>query len=175
MFFSKRLRLITLVLILCVSTGCSFQLRGSYHIPKSLQMLQLTPDSNDYFSRTLKRQLKLHDVQLVDIHDVVEPSPTKKQKKKIYPILRIISHGSSESNLTVYADGNIAEYQLTYVVKFSIQQPKKEPKQYTIRVQRYYTNNPDFALAGGAEKGMTIKQMEAEAVQRVIQHLSIID
>lgn len=161
-FSSKVVRNITLVLAFIVSTGCSFQLRNNYHIPDILKTLTFnSSDPYGYFSRTLERNLRRHHIDLME------------ESNDTTPDLRILKNFIDKSNLTVYSDGQIAEYRLTYTVQFSLRKPKQDPKVYSIQVQRYYVNNDETALAKDREMKLIIKEMEVQAADRVLRQLSI--
>lgn len=74
--------------------------------------------------------------------------------------------------LSVYASGQVAEYELIYTVRYRVQFPDEEAIMATFDVMRDYQDDPDQVLAKSRELELVLDEMRAEAADIIIRRLS---
>lgn len=155
-----------LLLALAVTlTGCGFRLRGTYDIPAAYQHISVISD-NPYgdLSLMLKERLRNAGLSLADAGDTSAAD------------LRIVSEGLKERTLSVFENGQVAEYELLYTVQVQVKPAGNyEPVTQEIRVQRQYQDDPDKALAKSREKELLLTEMRQTAADRVLRFLATLE
>lgn len=156
----KRIFLATLALSVLLSAGCGFKLQGSYSIPEQLQTLSLSSqDEYSELTRLVRERLRLNSIAVVEPADNI-------------PTVRIISDSLDRSTLSIYPTGNVAEYELIYLVSFAVQLPKAESQRFEVDIHRDYLDDPRTALAKSREMQLLLKEMRNQAADRIIQTLA---
>ena len=156
----KRIFLATLALSVLLSAGCGFKLQGSYSIPEELQTLSLSSqDEYSELTRLVRERLRLNSIAVVEPADNI-------------PTVRIISDSLDRSTLSIYPTGNVAEYELIYLVSFAVQLPKAESQRFEVDIHRDYLDDPRTALAKSREMQLLLKEMRNQAADRIIQTLA---
>lgn len=159
----KPLTTCLLALVIMTSAGCGFHLQGSYSIPKELRVLSLqTQDEYSELSRLVSERLRLHNISVQPV-------------SKDLPRLTLIKDTLERSTLSLYATGNVAEYELIYHVDFSVALPDQEAQKFTAEIRRDYQDDPRTALAKSREMNLLVKEMRAQAADYVIQTLASIE
>ena len=74
--------------------------------------------------------------------------------------------------LSVYPSGQVAEYELIYVVRYRVQFPDKEAVMAQFEVVRDYQDDPDQVLAKSRELELMLSEMRDEAADIMIRRLS---
>ena len=74
--------------------------------------------------------------------------------------------------LSVYASGQVAEYELLYNVRYRVQFPDQEAIMASFEVVRDYQDDPDQVLAKSRELELVLDEMRAEAADIIIRRLS---
>ena len=74
--------------------------------------------------------------------------------------------------LSVYPSGQVAEYELIYVVRYRVQFPGKEAVMVQFEVVRDYQDDPDQVLAKSRELELMLSEMRDEAADIMIRRLS---
>ena len=159
---AKRIGLALLSLILLATAGCGFKLQRSYSIPVELQQLHLS--SSDQYSeltRLVGDRLRINRVTLVP---AAEGTPT----------LRLVSDSLARATLSLYPTGNVAEYELIYLVNYTVMLPEQEPTEFQAEVRRDYQDDPRTALAKSREMEILTREMRAQAADSIIQTLASI-
>lgn len=159
---AKHIGVALLSVILLATSGCGFKLQRSYSIPAELQQLHLS--SSDQYSeltRLVGDRLRINQVNLVS---AAETTPT----------LRLINDSLERATLSLYPTGNVAEYELIYVVNYSVLLPQGEPQTYQAEVRRDYQDDPRTALAKSREMELLTREMRVQAADIIIQTLASI-
>jgi len=152
-----------MALSILLSAGCGFKLQGSYSIPEQLRTLHLTSqDEYSELTRLVRERLRLHSISLVEESDEI-------------PTLNILRDSLDRSTLSLYPTGNVAEYELTYHVKFAVSLPQGEAQTFEVDIQRDYLDDPRTALAKSREMELLLKEMRIQAADRMIQTLASIE
>ena len=159
---TKRLCLIVITLALLATAGCGFKLQRNYSIP--VELLQLHLSSSDQYSeltRLVKDRLRVNRIMLV------EPANDM-------PTLRLISDSLDRTTLSLYPTGNVAEYELIYLVHYSVALPGAEAQFFDAEVRRDYQDDPRTALAKNREMDLLVKEMRVQAADYIVQALASI-
>ncbi|MDO6773984.1 LPS assembly lipoprotein LptE [Shewanella sp. 3_MG-2023] len=159
----KRINLALLALVIMTSAGCGFKLQRSYSIPAELEELHLR--SNDQYSeltRLVNERLRIHRVATVPASDET-------------PTLSLINDSLERATLSLYPTGNVAEYELIYVVNYAVMIPGSEPQRFVSEIRRDYQDDPRTALAKSREMEMLVKEMRIQAADNIIQTLASIE
>ncbi len=142
-------------------SGCGFKLRGSHYLPEVFKSLSVQSfDQHSELTRLVKQQLIANDVTLTD-------SSTATQ-------LRLIKDNLDRRTLTLFPNGQVAEYELIYSVFYEVMIPGKESQSFNFEIYRDYQDDPDKALAKSRELNVILKEMRVQAANRVIRQLASI-
>lgn len=158
----KRIGLALLFFVLITTAGCGFKLQRSYSIPVELQQLHLS--SSDQYSeltRLVGDRLRINRVTLVSA-------------AKDTPTLRLVSDSLERATLSLYPTGNVAEYELIYLVNYTVMLPEQEPTEFQAEIRRDYQDDPRTALAKSREMEILTREMRAQAADSIIQTLASI-
>jgi len=159
----KRICCAILAVGVLLTAGCGFRLQGNYSIPEQLQTLHLSsPDQYSELTRLVRERLRLNSISLVKEADDVAN-------------LIILSDSLDRSTLSLYPTGNVAEYELTYHVSFSVQQPQGEAQPFDVNIYRDYVDDPRTALAKSRELELLLREMRNQAADQMIQILASIE
>ncbi|MCP3129989.1 MULTISPECIES: LPS assembly lipoprotein LptE [Shewanella] len=156
----KRLAFAIMALVIMTSAGCGFKLQRSYQIPAELNQLSLS-SSDEYseLTRLVRERLRLNNVKIVDPANDV-------------PVLRLITDSLERSTLSLYPTGNVAEYELIYLVEFAVALPGKEAQPFKVEIRRDYLDDPRTALAKSREMELLTKEMRIQAADRILQAMA---
>ena len=163
----NRINKIKLVLSLMLSTilvtGCGFQLRGEYLLPPELQTLYLrSVDKYGELTRVTKQHLSHNQVTLL------------KSYNKNLPELRILKDTLDRRTLSVFDNGQVAEYQLIYTVRYQLRFEGQDPREYQFELNRDYQDDPNIALAKSRELSLMLKEMRIQAADRILRSIASI-
>ena len=154
---------ITLVLSIMFTAGCGFKLQGNYSIPEQLRTLHLSSqDQYSELTRLVRERLRLQGITLAEETDNI-------------PNLQILNDSLDRTTLSLYPTGNVAEYELTYHVTFSVSLPDQDAQQFDVDIHRDYLDDPRTALAKSREMEMLLKEMRIQAADKMIQTLATIE
>ncbi|MGL9760173.1 MAG: LPS assembly lipoprotein LptE [Symbiopectobacterium sp.] len=161
-----RLCTLLLGLVVLVTAGCGFHLRGTTQPRSELKVLTLI--SNDPFgplTKTIRDQLRASDVRIEE--DAAHQDIAS---------LRII--GSTEEvrdTVSIFQDGSTAEYQLVLTIQAQVLLPGEDTYPLSVTVFRTFFNNPLTALAKDAEQDIIRKEMRRQAAGQLVRKLVTIN
>ena len=159
----KLQRVLSLFIILSLLSSCGFRLRGDYLLPTELQTLYVSSvDTYGELSRILKRHLKLNTVTVVS-------SFTNE-----YPELHLLNDNLSRRNLSVFPNGQIAEYELIYSVNYQLRFPNQDPQNFNFELYRDYQDDPNIALAKSRELTLLLSEMRQQAADKILRAMASI-
>lgn len=139
-------------------TSCGFQLRGSLPLAR-YQAIYLQGDQHSELLERLRVQLKRNQVQLLA------------QSDASHPLIKLDSDSLSRRTLSLFPNGQVAEYELIYTVRYQIMLPGQEPKPYQIELNRDYQDDPNAALAKARELDLMLAELREQAVARIIRQM----
>lgn len=154
---------VTVSALLTVSllTACGFHLRGDYLLPDEMQTLYVSSqDPHGELTRFVKSHLKDNDVVVVNKSsaDIVE--------------LRILKDALNRRTLSLFENGQVAEYELTYSVRYEVRFEYKDNQRHSFEITRNYQEDPDRALAKSRELSLLRKEMRIEAANTILRNLA---
>ncbi|MCL1068087.1 LPS assembly lipoprotein LptE [Shewanella olleyana] len=159
----KRISLAMMALVILTTAGCGFKLQRSYSIPAELEELHLsTNDQYSELSRLVNDRLRIHAISTVPASDTTAT-------------LRLVNDSLERATLSLYPTGNVAEYELIYLVNYSVTLPGSEPQSFQTEIRRDYQDDPRTALAKSREMDMLVKEMRIQAADNIIQTLASIE
>lgn len=149
------------LLLTSLISACGFHLRGAHILPEELQTLRIS--SQDKFgelTRVVKQHLAYNNV------NVVKASTTKT------PELRILKDKLDRRTLSVFPNGQVAEYELIYSVRYQIIIENEEPQNFEFELYRDYQDDPNLALAKSRELNLLLSEMRQVAADRILRDMA---
>jgi len=147
--------LLPLLLSLLLSS-CGFQLRGSLPLEK-YPAVYLQGDKHSELLQQLGTQLERNQVKLLDSSDATAA------------IFVLDSDSLQRRTLSLFPNGQVAEYELIYKVNYQLILPGQEPRPYQIELYRDYQDDPSRALAKSKELDLMLTELRSQAVARIIR------
>jgi LPS-assembly lipoprotein len=161
----KALRLLIMVLTISalslVVTSCGFNLKGQYYLAESLRTVYLS--SAEQFSplkETLKVRLQKNDV--IVLKDFSEGIAE----------IRLEPESFQRRTLSLFPNGQVAEYELIYIAKYSVHRPTQDPQNYTVELSREFRDDPNNALAKERERELILSELRIIASDRILAQLN---
>jgi LPS-assembly lipoprotein len=149
-------RLSVLVLLSLMLSSCGFQLRGSLPLEK-YPAVYLQGDKHSELLQQLGTQLERNQVKLLDSSDTTAA------------IFVLDSDSLQRRTLSLFPNGQVAEYELIYKVNYQLILPGQEPRPYQIELYRDYQDDPSRALAKSKELDLMLTELRSQAVARIIR------
>ncbi len=154
-------KLLTFSIMLMLLNGCGFQLRGNYLLAPELQTMEFSSvDQYGELTRLVKQHLTINDVNLVQ------------HSAKSIPQMRILQDNLDRRTLSVFPNGQVAEYELIYTVRYQILIPGQEIKDFSFELNRDYQDDPDIALAKSRELSLMLREMRKEAANKILRDMA---
>ncbi|MGB0937431.1 MAG: LPS assembly lipoprotein LptE [Colwellia sp.] len=158
---AKIKHLFTVVFLSCFVSACGFQLRGHYLLSEELQTLYVSStDTHGELTRILKQHLKVNQVDVLKV-----PTATS-------PELRIVSDKLDRRTLSVFENGQVAEYELIYAVNYTVQFTNEEPLDFRFELNRNYQDDPNFALAKSRELSLLLSELRKSAADKILRDMA---
>ena len=156
-------KLLSLSLILALITGCGFQLRGNYLLAPELQTIAFSSvDQYGELTRLVKQHLTINNVNLVQKSDDAIPQ------------MRMLQDNLDRRTLSVFPNGQVAEYELIYTVRYQILIPGQDIQNFRFELNRDYQDDPDIALAKSRELSLMLREMRTEAANKILRDMASI-
>jgi len=144
-------------------SSCGFHLRGDYLLSPQLQTLHLS--SQDKFgelTRQVKQHLSLNKIKLVS------------NASNNIPQLRLLKDSLNRRTLSVFPNGQVAEYELIYTVRYQVAFSADDVRSFEFELNRDYQDDPNVALAKSRELDLMLSEMRKEAANKILRDLSTI-
>ncbi|WP_206484578.1 LPS assembly lipoprotein LptE [Thalassotalea sp. G2M2-11] len=152
-------------MILCtlLLAACGFQLRGNYLLSPELQTIYVSSvDQYGELTRIVKQHLIRNRVNVV------------KQFSDDLPQMRILKDKLDRRTLSVFPNGQVAEYELIYTVRYEILRANKEKQSFKFEINRNYQDDPNFALAKSRELALMLREMRLDAADKILRSMASI-
>ncbi len=143
-----------------ILTACGFQLRGNYLLDEQLKTLVLS--STDVHGELTR---------LVELHLTRNQITVLKRTNIKVPELRIISDKLDRRTLSLFASGQVAEYELIYAVQYQVRFPGEDAQPFTFELYRDYQDDPNLALAKSRELSLLLSEMRVSAADKILRDL----
>lgn len=154
-------RLITAFTLVSLLSACGFHLRGDYLLSDELQTLYVSSsDIHGELTRLVKQHLSHNQVKVL------------KHKNAKVPELRIISDRLDRRTLSVFQNGQVAEYELIYAVHYQLRFANEEPKSFSFELNRDYQDDPSLALAKSRELSLLLSEMRTSAADKILRDMA---
>jgi LPS-assembly lipoprotein len=144
-----RLNLLLSITLAILLSSCGFKLRGDYQIPEQFKQVHVASrQAHAPMQRALKNRLSSFDIVVID-------DPVKAQQNKA-PVIVLQPERLERQLLSLFATGQVAEYELIYTF-------------------REYIDDPDAVLAKSRELDLIVGEMRTQAADRVIRQLATLE
>ena len=151
---------LALVLVCFLLSSCSFHLKKASSLPDDLKQLTLVgDDEKSALFSDLQAELTISDVTLV---------PPSKQSAQLY----LFKEQLERQTLSLFQNGQVAEYELVYSVSYVVKRPKQKAIEKRFELYRNYQDDPDNALAKAKELELLISEIRQQASRRIVRELS---
>jgi LPS-assembly lipoprotein len=146
-------------------TSCGFHLRGNLplsHFPT----LYIQSDRHSDLALLVSTKLQQNKVQL------------RQSMAADTPVLHLLSDSLERRTLSLFPNGQVAEYELIYKVRYSLTMPTvesipaAEPQLYQFELFRDYQDDPNQALAKAKELDLMLGELREQAANRILRQLS---
>ncbi|AWB68290.1 hypothetical protein C2869_18545 [Saccharobesus litoralis] len=159
--FQKSLtKLISLITLMSLVTSCGFQLRGSYEVPAFLKNICMDSRGDKLLRVEVKEQLVIGGINI--------------DNPALCARLSIIDDKLERRTLSLFPNGQVAEYELIYSVVYLIEIGESQPRRFSVEILRDYQDNPDAVLAKNREMNLILKEMRKDAASRIVRQLASI-
>jgi len=156
-------RLITAFTLVSLLSACGFHLRGDYLLSDELQTLYVSSsDVHGELTRLVKQHLSHNQVKVL------------KHKSALVPELRIMSDKLDRRTLSVFQNGQVAEYELIYAVHYQLRFTNQEPLDFRFELNRDYQDDPNLALAKSRELSLLLSEMRTSAADKILRDMAIV-
>lgn len=145
-------------------SACGFSLRGDFSLPASIKTIELSnPGHNTSLKRTLEKRLKLYKLEMFDKSKAHAPADLN---------ITLLPDELDRRLLSLFSNGQVAEYELVYTVKYLMQFAGHASQTVSFTVTREYQDDPDAVLAKSRELELVLGEMRQQAADRIIRQIS---
>ncbi len=153
--------LIIALLTTSLLSACGFQLRGDYLLDDDLQTLYVSSsDIHGELTRLVKLNLTRNQVNVL------------KHSKTNTPELRILSDKLDRRTLSLFSNGQVAEYELIYSVHYQVRFTGEDARDFRFELYRDYQDDPNLALAKSRELALLLSEMRTSAADKILRDLA---
>ena len=154
-----RLSLLLVILFSLLLSSCGFHLRGDLplsHFPA----MYVQSERHSELAALVSERLKYNKVELLGSY---QPGA---------PMLQLLDDSLERRTLSLFANGQVAEYELIYKVEYRIQLPGEQEQFYQFELYRDYQDDPNQALAKAQELELLLSELRQQAANRIIRQLA---
>lgn len=153
--------LFTALITASLLTACGFQLRGDYLLDDELQTLYVSSsDVHGELTRLVKLTLSQNQVTVLPRSQVDKPE------------LRILSDKLDRRTLSLFSNGQVAEYELIYAVRYQVRFTGEDAREFRFELYRDYQDDPNLALAKSRELSLLLSEMRTSAADKILRDLA---
>ncbi len=140
-------------------TSCGFHLRGSLPLER-YPAIFVDAKKHSELASLLSEQLKSNEVKLLTELDPKAPA------------LMLQQDSLERRTLSLFPNGQVAEYELIYRVKYQLLLPGQDMKELQFELTRDYQDDPNLALAKAKELDLLLQELRNQAASRIIRQLN---
>ncbi|MCG7567540.1 LPS assembly lipoprotein LptE [Pseudoalteromonas sp. CnMc7-15] len=162
MFAASALRHSLVISCLVLLLGsCGFHLKKASDLPQDLMTLEVNAsDPNSALYEQLLSELARSNVQV------------NKGLRANSPMLRLTSDRLDRRTLSLFKNGQVAEYELIYSVSYTLKRAGEDPIEQYFELYRNYQDDPDNALAKANEMTILLEELRKQASRRIVRELA---
>ena len=159
-WFSKVIFVVSTLLLL---SGCGFKLKGQYYLPESLKTLYVSSEQKfNPLLKQVKARLKQNQVNVIERYQQNAAE------------LKLLPESFQRRTLSLFPNGQIAEYELLYYANFVIFRPNGESQSFTVELSREFQDDPNNALAKERERALILNELRVIASDRILAQLMML-
>lgn len=154
-----RLSLVFALLSSLLLGSCGFHLRGDLplsHFPA----MYIQSERHSELAALLSSRLEYNKVELLSSY------------QQSAPMLQLLSDTLERRTLSLFPNGQVAEYELIYKVRYALTMPDAESQPYEFELFRDYQDDPNQALAKAKELELMLGELRQQAANRIMRQLS---
>ncbi|MDR7122501.1 LPS assembly lipoprotein LptE [Rheinheimera soli] len=140
-------------------TSCGFHFRGSLPLER-YPAIFVDAKKHSELASLLSEQLESNKVKLLSELDPKAPA------------LMLQQDSLERRTLSLFPNGQVAEYELIYRVKYQLLLPDQELQEFQFELTRDYQDDPNLALAKAKELDLLLQELRSQAASRIIRQLN---
>jgi LPS-assembly lipoprotein len=152
-------RLTLLAMLLSLLSSCGFHLRGNLPLSQ-FPAIYVQSEAHSELAALLKQRFTQNQVELLDSYQQDRPA------------LQLVRDTLERRTLSLFANGQVAEYELIYKVEYRIRLAGEEEQFYQFELYRDYQDDPNQALAKAQELDLLLSELRQQAANRIIRQLA---
>ncbi|WP_194756005.1 LPS-assembly lipoprotein LptE [Aliidiomarina indica] len=141
--------------MLFMLSACGFQLRGDYQISAQIEQLSLDGPRGSEALVRVREIFEQRNIQLTTADEGVTH-------------VEIGNDRLDRRILSMLSSGQVAEYELIYMLPVTITTQSGDEYHHEIQILRDYQDDPNFALAKHRELELLISEMRTDAAHRLL-------
>ncbi|GKW54804.1 MAG: LPS assembly lipoprotein LptE [Pseudomonadota bacterium] len=150
---------LALALVCLLLTSCGFHLKKASNLPDDLKVLTLVgDDEKSALFELVEKELIASKVELNQVGK--------------HPELKIHKDRLERQILSLFDNGQVAEYELAYSVSYTLKRPGQKAINQSFELYRNYQDDPDNALAKAKELDLLLGEIRKQASRRIVRELS---
>lgn len=151
---------LALVLVCVLLTSCGFHLKKASNLPDDLNVISLVgDDEKSALFELVEKELIASKVEL-------------QHSDRLLPELTIHRDRLERQILSLFDNGQVAEYELAYSVSYTLKRPGQPALNQNFELYRNYQDDPDNALAKAKELDLLLSEIRKQASRRIVRELS---
>ncbi|CAM4099987.1 LPS assembly lipoprotein LptE [Pseudoalteromonas byunsanensis] len=154
---------LALLLVCVLLSGCGFHLKKASYLPIEMRTIVLSGDDK----RAELYELLSNDLQQAKV-TLVDDAPADNQLVQLH----LYRDTLERQTLSLFKNGQVAQYQLAYGVSYRVTRPDQEPVEQRFELYRNYQDDPDNALAKAKELELLLNELRQLASKRIVRELS---
>ena len=154
-------KIIAILALALLLSACGFHIRGNYQLPPNLQTVKIqTSDPYGAITREISSVLRNSGIKIVDNSNLYTAT------------LQLGELKIERKLLSIYQNGQNAEFNLYYTMPVTVIQPNKPNKNIVLEVQRIYQDDPQSSLAKSRESEILQTEMQRHIAEQLIAKLA---
>ncbi|WP_462177473.1 LPS-assembly lipoprotein LptE [Pseudoalteromonas gelatinilytica] len=150
---------LALALVCLLLTSCGFHLKKASNLPDDLKVITLVgDDEKSALFELVEKELIASKVEL--------------NQGGEHPELKIHKDRLERQILSLFDNGQVAEYELAYSVSYTLKRPGQKAINQSFELYRNYQDDPDNALAKAKELDLLLSEIRKQASRRIVRELS---
>ena len=148
------------MLVCVLLTSCGFHLKKASNLPDDLNVISLVgDDEKSALFELVEKELIASKVEL-------------QHSDRLLPELTIHRDRLERQILSLFDNGQVAEYELAYSVSYTLKRPGQPAINQNFELYRNYQDDPDNALAKAKELDLLLSEIRKQASRRIVRELS---